>query len=162
MKKSKRNVIRWSLFLNTGGLVALSFTCSPDQYEGIRYEAGTHEFRIGTTPWTDHYHNGICGQGFKVVQGTFKTSGKFGEEIVDLEPDASPYIYVGLEDKGSFTVLTVNESNNYASLSTYIHAEGNSWQRRTYQRKSLSWLRGLVVGLGECSVDGSKGSYYGN
>ena len=138
------------------GVLAVGVSgCASGNYEGIGYEAGTHSFPVGMNPWADDHHERMGEQGFEVVQGTFQTPGMFSKEIVDLETNASPFTYVGLQEKGSFTVLTVKEADDLVTLSSYIHAEGSAKRRKAYQRKSLSWLRGLVVELGKSSIGGS-------
>ena len=145
MNAINERVMKGSLHWIAGLVVAALCSCATGRYEGIGYEAGTHEFPVGTTPWADEHHQRVSEQGFEVVQGKFRTPGMFPKEIVDVDPDASPFTYLGLKERGSFTMLTVKEANSLVTVSSYIHAEGNARQRKAYQRKSLSWLRGLIV-----------------
>ena len=129
MKNLKTTMNRWATLVMAASIGVWLTGCATSEYVGIGYEAGTHEFPEDTAPWFESRHPRLLDQGFELVQGAFTTPGVFSEAVEDWEPDKSPYTYVGLENQGSYMVLTINEVESSVTVSSYIHATGGSRKR---------------------------------
>ena len=98
-------------------------SCTLTHYETLGYEAGTHWYTVGTVP----------GKRLDAaVRGTgFRSMGKHEA------PNQETRRYLGLQEGGSFTILTVVPSEEHLTLSTHIHATGSSQRPGLHPQESL-------------------------